>query len=502
MMKFVMTAMAIAAGFSSSQVFASSVQDLPQSAYTSWITKSVCVNSAGVLLAADPYPACPVGAAIRKIAIGDPLPYANIDQGRFQRSDSYPVYAKTGVTLFMHTFDYPPFGEFNLYDGSDGYDVFATLNGFVSFSNTRDGGGYGTTFYGANCALGDGWRLFPTTNFLSTTEQQTVSSISGIYWEQTGQSFPGACPTGYGQTTTTYQRVNNVAFGNVAGNPLKTMDALVVTHISGNIERFYFTREYGLTRWEAWNSVAPNPAPTSYCNVPSSIIVKGLTYYFADCRDWSLTQPLSISKVQPWPLVNANLLQYAHFNGGFADGNQTKGLWHRFYPATGPVMNWSALVSTSGGDNRYGSGTAYLAINCGAATCPSPGTQAVYQDIPISRVCSGCTYLYGVNARRQADNGDLQIALQVVYNGSVVWQDVTGKTLKPDNGSGGYNEADSVVRSSAFVSNVVTLPSLAGMSDANAFVRFLILPTTPNNFNVVDAYVNRFPATQTLIQAQ
>jgi hypothetical protein len=500
MMKFAMPVILIAAGLCSNQASASSVQDLPQNAYTTWITKSVCVNSVGALLAVDPHPGCPAGATIRKIAIGDPLPYANIDQGRFQRNDSYPVYGGNGATLFMHTFDFAPFGEFNLYDGSDGYDVFAVLNGFVSFSNTRDGGGYGTTFFGANCSLGDGWRLFPTTNFLSTTQQQTVSAINGVYWEQTGQSFPGACPTAYGQTTTTYQRVNNFPFSNIGGNPVKAMDALIVTHISGNIERFYFTREYGLTRWEAWNRVAPNPAPTPYCNLPSSIVVRGLTYYFADCRDWSLIQPLSLSKVQPWPLVNANLLQFPHFNGGFVDGNQPQGRWHRFYPAPGPTMNWSALISTGGGDNRYGSGTAYLAINCGANICPSAGTQAVYQDIPISRFCSGCTYLYGANARREAGNGDLFVAIQLVNNGRVVWQDVAGKTLRPDNGSPIYNQAASIVRSSAFVSNVVNLPSLAGMNDGNSFVRFLILPTTPGNFNIVDAYVNRFPATQTIIQ--
>lgn len=493
-------AAALAAAFVSSPAFSASVADLPQGNHTSWISKSVCVNGAGALLPVDPYPACPANSIIRKIQVGDPLPYANIDQGGFQRSDSYPTYDKNRATIFMHTFDYSPFGEFNLYDGSDGYDVYKVMNGFVSVVNTRDGGGYGQTFYGAGCSQGDGWRLFPTTNFLSVNERETVSSISGVYWEQTGQSFPGGCPTGYGLTTTLYQWIPGKSFGGINGHPTKTMDALMVTHIGGNIERFYFTREYGLTRWEAWNENPPSPAPTPYCNGPQSIVVKGKPYYYADCRDWSATLALQTQKVQPWPLVNANLLQYAHFNpGGFVDGNQAQGYWHRFYPAAGPVLNWSGLVSTTGGDNRYGSGTAYVAINCGAAQCPASGTQAVYQDIAIERFCSNCSYLYGVNARREVGDGDLYLALQVVYNGVVVWQDVTGKRLKPDNGFGGYAQADSVVRSSAFVSNTVTLPSLVGMRSPNAFVRFLILPTTPNNFNIVDAYVNPLPTTQAQI---
>jgi hypothetical protein len=481
---------------------AGSVQDLPQTSHVTWISKSVCVNGAGELLPVDPYPACPPNAVIRKIRIGDPLPYSNIDQGRFQRNDSYPVYDRNRAPVYMHTFDFPPFGEFNLYDGSDGYDVYKVLNGFLSVVNTRDGGGYGTTFFGAGCSQGDGWRLFPTTNFLSTTERQSVSAISGVYWEQSGQSFPGNCPSGYGQTTTLYQLVRGKSFGGMVGNPVKIMDALMVTHIGGNIERFYFTREYGLTRWEAWNQVAPSPAPTQYCSGPRSIKVQGKSYYYADCRDWSATIALQTSKVQAWPLVNANLLQYPHFNaGGFIEHGQAQGYWRRFYPAAGPVLNWSGLVSTSGGDSNYGSGTAYVAINCGASPCPAPGTQALYQDIPIEKLCSQCSYLYGVNARRQAGDGDLYVALQVVNNGAVVWQDVVSRQLKPDNGFGGYVQADSVVRSSAFVSNVVNLPSLAGMTSPNAFVRLLILPGTPGNFHIVDAYVNPVPTTQTRIAA-
>jgi hypothetical protein len=37
------------------------------------------------------------------------------------------------------------------------------------------------------------------------------------------------------------------------------------------------------------------------------------------------------------------------------------------------------------------------------------------------------------------------------------------------------------------------------MTDQNAFVRMLILPGEANNFNIVDAYVNPFPTTQTQI---
>ena len=218
------------------------------------------------------------------------------------------------------------------------------------------------------------------------------------------------------------------------------------------------------------------------------------SYYLSDCRDWSKVVTTGVAPVVPWPIANANMLQYSHFNGGFDDATQNKGLWHRF--SSGPNINWQTGVSTTGGDAAYGSGTRYLAINCGAASCPAPGSQAIYQDIALSNFCNGCTYLYGVDARTEAGNGVLQIALAIVDNGIVVWQDVAGQTIKPDNGDPARNQAASVVRSSAFVSKVVTLPSFGNTNySPNAYVRFMILPTSPNTFNIVDAFVNRLPTT-------
>ena len=49
------------------------------------LVKSICVDSADRPVAVDPYPTCPNGTNSRKIDVGDPLPYHNVDQGGYMQ---------------------------------------------------------------------------------------------------------------------------------------------------------------------------------------------------------------------------------------------------------------------------------------------------------------------------------------------------------------------------------------------------------------------------------
>lgn len=497
-------------GLSSSPLRAATTVDgLPQDDPATWALKSVCAASDGDLVAADPYGGCPTGTELRKIGPGDPLPYNSYEQMGYQISESMQLLDASWSPLWMHSFDYAPFNQFNLFSGSDGFDVYARIGGSLSVSGTRDGGGYGTTFFGASCSLGGGWVLFPLSR--PTAAGQGTFPIAGTYWEHGGQSSPGSCPRGYSTNTlTSWQLDPAYAFGGIGGNATKTMKALISVHgyetddgttptanflDRGHLEVFYFTREYGLTRWEVWTPQHQRPTGgnKSECSGPDTATYKGTPFVIQYCHDWSSAVPLTSAVLPSWPLPAANLLKYSHFEAGFSDGSGM-GLWHRFgrSPA-GYLVNWSSLVSTGGGDGAYGSGMRYLATNCGAGAgsgCGPGGTQAIYQDIPASRFRSEGAVLYGIDARSESGTGQLQVALQVVDgSGRVLWQDVSGTTLAPDNGDGRPGEAASVYRSSAFVGNRATLPSLAGAS----FVRFLILPISPGTFDVVDAFVNPYP---------
>ena len=493
------------------------VDGLPQNDPATWALKSVCVAASGNLVAVDPYGGCPTGTDLRKIIPGDPLPYNSYEQMGYQISDSMPLFDASWNPLWMHTFDYAPFNQFNLFSGSDGFDVYARTGSNLSISSTRDGGGYGSTFYGQRCSLGGGWVVFPLSN--PTRAGQGFYPIAGAYWEHNRQSAPGTCPGGYSTNTLTSWELDAThSFGGINGNATKTMQALISVHgyetndgttpttnflANGHLEVFYYTREYGLTRWEVWTpkSQSPTGGNKAECNGSDTSTYRGTQFVIQYCHDWSHAVPLASAILPNWPLPAANLLQHGHFEGGFSDAGGT-GIWHRFgHSAAGYSINWSALVATGGGDAAYGAGMSYLATNCGAgggSGCGAGGSEAIYQDIPASGFRSGGGVLYGIDARSESGTGQLQVALQVVDgSGHVLWQDVAGANLTPDNGDGRSSEADSVYRSSAFVGNRVTLPSLTGAS----FLRFLILPLSPHTFDVVDAFVNPYPTLTQGLQA-
>src|ERR1051326_7172816 len=107
------------------------------------------------------------------------------------------------------------------------------------------------------------------------------------------------------------------------------MDAMVSYHgfqtRNSTLEVFYFTREYGMTRWEVWTPATslPKPTPTSECAVSKTPRYNGVTYVITGCHDWSrLNTPLPTAPDVPiWPIPNISLLQAAqnpHFIGTVA----------------------------------------------------------------------------------------------------------------------------------------------------------------------------------------
>ncbi|MGE3758595.1 MAG: immunoglobulin domain-containing protein [Pseudobdellovibrionaceae bacterium] len=491
------------------------VSKLDSANYLNWLLKSVCVNSQGQLVTADPYYNCPTGTVLRKIRAGDAIPFNNMNQFNYQINDSFVLLDNSGGPLYLHNFDYFPFNEYNQHSGSDGYDVYKIADGVVSVSNTKDGGGYSTTFFGAGCKPYGGWVIFPSTGFL--TGGQNYWPISGVYWEHTGQASPGSCPAGYSTNTlTSWNYLTVMSFGGINGNPTKAMQTIVSYHgyethdgvtatpnfkANGHLEVFYYTREYGLTRWEVWTPTEQAMVGTNKheCNGPNQKTYKGSTFNIQWCHDWSDVIPATASNIPKWPIENSNLLQHAHFDSGLSDIYLGYGYWHRFGNSLdGYLLNWTYSTSTAGADGWYGTGIQYLSTNCGATSlgCGPAGTQAIYQDVPINQFCSHCTYLYGVQARTRSGAGTVYVAVQLVgLNGTVIWQDVTGGTVVPDNGDGRPGEAETVYRSVKFVHKTATLPSVTGA----AYVRFLILPTTPETFDILDATLNRFPEMTTSV---
>jgi hypothetical protein len=464
----------------------------------SWLVKSVCTDAHDLVLPLDPYDGCPAGTGIRKIRSGDPLPYHNIEQGRYQQRDSFPVYDPVhGRTWMIASFDYSPFNRFNLFDGSDGYDVYTLQNGWATIVNTSDGGGYGQTFYGGDCTIGAGWVLFPVTGFLQGGSG--TIPIADVYWEQTGQSYPGDCPARYStDTLTTWEYRRGVEFGGVGGNPAKHMDALISHHgfqpgsrflSRGHLEVFYFTKEYGSTRWEVWTPLVQQPKATSECRVPANQTYQGVTFVVQYCHDWSAVVPASSPGIPVWPIANTNLLAKPHFDG------TVTGAWHALgtSPAGNPI-NWRVDNSTSARDTRASPiGVRYLRADCGAGSdgrC-NGFDEAVYQDIPVSRFPDTGPYAFGVGARTEADRGVIGVAVQQLdKSGKVLWADTIVDSVLPDNGtSPSPGEASSVYLSARFVYKTTTITR----SMNTATMRFLISPQTPQTFDILEAWLSAWP---------
>ena len=311
-------------------------------------------------------------------------------------------------------------------------------------------------------------------------------------------SYPGACPTRYANPVTFWELKKNVQFGGVNGNPIKTMDAMVSYHgfvsgkNSGHMEIFWFTRQYGRTMWQAWIPASLNPTKTTNCIVPDTINFQGIDFVVADCRDWSNVKPATTALIPEWPLPPANLLQHSHFDdGGGYSADDQPGLWHRGgKSAEGNIINWGLKNSTSERDTKYGKvGVRYLAINCGG-TCA--GTrEEIFQEVPIDQIAADGTYLYGIDARSEGGKGILQVTLQELdENNRVLWQESVQGTVSPDNREGRTDAVDSVYLTSAFIHKVTAIPVQPGAVK----IRFIITPLSPQTFDIIDSWLNRFPA--------
>jgi hypothetical protein len=256
----------------------------------------------------------------------------------------------------------------------------------------------------------------------------------------------------------------------------------------GHLEVFYFTKEYGVTRWEVWRPLEQNPTKTTQCNCPAIVSYQGVNFVVTSARDWSKVVPASKPEIPVWPIPNLNLLQHAHFDNDFANS------WARGGTSLeGNVINWSRRNSIAPRDKAYSpKGVSYLATNCGG-TC-RPAEEKIYQDIPVTKFVSGQTYAYGVCARTEPGQGKgtLQITIhQIGANNNVLWSHTVEGEVASDNGTPPTpaGEAESVHLSSAFVYKTVKI----NLNPNTVKIRFFFTPLTPQTFDILEAWFAPWP---------
>lgn len=291
-----------------------------------FMIQNVCLDAAGaVLVGVSPVDGNSACVAQRDLRPGELLPYHKDDHpspaeraaapSGYQRHDSFPVLTAGFGAVVEHSFDFGA-GEgrrFGVFDrGSDGGDIAILSPGAVSIGATQDGGaGFGLWVgecHGAvtEAALARSWIVAEfDREQAGPMAGETIARLNGV------RAGDDACPAGFNAA---YTRWLVAPFRYRAapgqGEPV-ALTTLISEHYGGAnpatadaVERFYFTRELGGTRWEAWQSARGNRwfsaaqiaekaagfAATGRCSTPDRP-AGGAPLLLVDCREWTHIVP-------------------------------------------------------------------------------------------------------------------------------------------------------------------------------------------------------------------
>lgn len=237
-----------------------------------YLIQDVCVNNSDQPIAGDPA-SC---VTHRDVKIGEKIPYLVTDfdknngNSTYFSFSSFPVLGMDGTVKIMTSksgqgnFDSNYY--FSFIPSRDGYDLADTTNSdFVSFIRTSDGGCYDQIWShnGSAATMADragGWILFPFSGTPATWAQPSSAFVT-TYHVQITPGISG-CGNGNSAGVTYWNSPANYQF-----ETGKVLSAIRSDHFASSalgstnnaLERYYYTREYGMTRWEAW-------IPLSRCN--------------------------------------------------------------------------------------------------------------------------------------------------------------------------------------------------------------------------------------------
>jgi hypothetical protein len=326
-----MVRLAVAAALWGAGTIAASAQDASLTASEAtlrdFLVQNVCRDAGGaVVVGISPIDGDGRCTAQRDLRPGERLPYHKHDHPSpeervgaplgYQRHDSFPVETAAFGTVVEHSYDFGA-GEgrrFGVFDtGSDGGDIAIFSPGIVSFGATEDGGA-GFQLFAGECtgpvepaALTHSW-------IVAAFDPDRRAPLQGEAIARLNDLTVGhqdKCPSRFGSAFTDWRVVPfryRAAPGQ--GAPI-TLTTLISEHYGGadratadHVERFYFTRELGSTRWERWQNADGNArlpaakiaeqaawfAGTGRCS-PPEMPGGGARMVLIDCREWTRIEP-------------------------------------------------------------------------------------------------------------------------------------------------------------------------------------------------------------------
>ncbi len=519
-----------------------------------WIIPKVCSDSSNRPVAVDPYGGCPAGAKLRPLAVGDPLPYRKLDQTGLQYKDVYPRTAADGSGVIVLSFDFidpKNDGASTFKVWADGYDAYVIRDGWASGSETRIGTGeYATAFMGAGCKPYNGLVFMPE-HFAGAAGMSgsTKLPIATAAWEENGGGFPGACPTRYvTDQLTTWTHYPSLDFGGIGTVPRRSLETIVTTMglrqssdpkivstwmANGHLEVFYFTKLYGLTRWEFWvadsqftnggrepaaqtqqraagvsgrclplqteTPVSFTPAGGSSAATRFTMSYQGTGFTMTDCRDWTNIVVQNPPAQPPaWPVTALNLLHNFHFTEGSME--KLAG-WN-----TGLAKHASVQLSATKDDTTKDTptplrGVVYLRFGCSNGCGDN---ETLFQDLPVEATTPHTAlYTLGAIARSEAGSGKLEIELTQlgadhgVLSKTAFTADLAAQEMGCDSHGQhcrtySYDRAGatgSIVLSSTFVNKSFPVTLAPGAR----ILRFSLTPRSKTDLDVVSAWLMRTP---------
>jgi hypothetical protein len=286
-----------------------------------FLVQDVCLDSRGAVLAGvSPIDGDRRCTGERDLRPGERLTYHKHDHPNsgdrgapagYQRHDSFPVETAGFGIVVEHSFDFGAgegrrFGTFDT--PSDGGDIAILSPGIVSFGATEDGGGGFQLFVGEcagpvdPAALTHSWIVAQFDPARPAPLQgETVARLSDLK-----AGHQDTCPSRFNQAFTSWLVAPfryRAAPGQ--GAPV-TLTSLISEHYGGanratadHVERFYFTRELGGTRWERWQNANGNAkiaetaasfAASGRCG-PAATPPGGAPLVLVDCREWTRIEP-------------------------------------------------------------------------------------------------------------------------------------------------------------------------------------------------------------------
>ena len=292
-----------------------------------FIIQNVCIDGSGAVLeGVSPIDGDRRCVTQRDLKLGEKLPYHKHDHPAatgehgplhgYQRHDSFPVETAQFGVVVEHSFDFGEGGgrQFGVFDAGqgDGGDITLLTSPAVSFAATEDGGAGFQLFVGPECrdrvggaALTASW-IIALLDPNRPLEGETVARLNDL---KAGRQ--SNCPSRLNAAFTRWYTAS-VRYRTAEGQGAPvTLTTLISEHYGGehaeaadHVERFYFTRELGSTRWERWQNrshsrefsvdqvtkTASDLALSHRCS-PADTPAGGAPFVMVDCREWTLIVP-------------------------------------------------------------------------------------------------------------------------------------------------------------------------------------------------------------------